>query len=108
MQRLLPLIFAGCLLVPCTCSSVSAKADVVRVNVANLQQQLESGLRARTKADFAFIKKVVAMVSADTLPLSLVKGTFQWTRKNPEAQKYPLIYFQRALRERAKKIGVTV
>ena len=76
--------------------------------VADLQQQLESGLKARLPHDFAFIKRVVTLVDNNKLPLKLVKGTFQWARKKGKYKNYPFPHFERALRERAKKIGVAI
>ena len=89
-------------------STNTATAQTIEANVADLQDQLESGLRCRRPEEFAFVKKVVTMVGNDQLPLELVISTFQWTRKNPRAREYPFFYFQRALRERAKKLGITV
>ncbi len=78
------------------------------VEVANLQQQLESGLKARRPEEFAFIQMVVTKVANNQLPLDLVKSTFLWARKNPDAKEYPFVYFERGLRERAKKLGITI
>ena len=73
--------------------------------VADLQTQLQSGLRARLPQEFAFIRRVVAMVKADQLPLDLVMSAFQWARhKKP----YPFPYFERALRTRAAKLGIKI
>jgi len=74
-----------------------------RVEVADLQEQLENGLQARLPAEFAFIARVVMKVEQNQLPLELVKGTFQWSRgKKP----YPFPYFERALRLRAAELGI--
>ena len=108
MQRTLPLLLAVCCVAFGFVTPGPVEAQSTEANVADLQQQLESGLKARLPEEFAFIKKVVAMVGNDQLPLKLVKSTFQWTRKNPLAKDHPFVYFQRALRVRAKKIGITV
>lgn len=108
MRTILLLVVIGSLQVPALVAQEPIEAPSIEANVAGLQTQLESGLKARRPEEFTFIKKVVTMVGNDTLPLSLVKSTFQWTRQNPAAKKYPFFYFQRALRERAKKIGITV
>ena len=108
MQRLLPLLLAGCFLATDLVAQPQTQAQSVEANIADLQEQLESGLKARLQAEFDFIKKVCTMVERDDLPLPLVVSTFQWTRKNPAAKKYPFFYFQRALRERAKKLNIDV
>ena len=108
MQRTLPLLLIGFLLAPASVDPTPLEAHTIEANVADLQQQLESGLKARRPEEFEFIAKVVTMVGNDTLPLDLVMSTFLWTRKNPKAREYPFVYFQRALRERAMKLGITV
>jgi hypothetical protein len=72
---------------------------------ADLKQQLEAGLYARRPAEFAFIARVVQLVDQGQLPESLVKSTFAWARRK---RPYPLVYFERALRLRARKIGIVV
>ena len=108
MNRIICLIVCGFLIAVSFPSPHAAGASTIEANVAGLQQQLVSGLKVTRKDDLAYIEKVVVMVSNDDLPLELVKATFQWTRQNPKAKKYPFVYFQRALRERAKKLGITV
>lgn len=113
MRRTLSWILAACVVASGFVAfgfvdKASLEAQTVEANVADLQQQLESGLKVRRPEEFAFIGKVVTMVGNDTLPLDLVISTFLWTRKNPKAREYPFVYFQRALRERAKKLGIDV
>lgn len=108
MQRLLPLLFLSYFATFAFLGQESVAAQTIHANVAGLKQQLESGLKARRPQEFAFIATVVEMVSNDHLPLDLVMSTFLWTRQNPQAKEYPFVYFQRALRERAKKLGITV
>lgn len=73
--------------------------------IANLQDQLESGLQARRDVELVFITRVVNMVEQDTLPLPLVLSTYQWARpKKPR----PFPYFERALRIRAARIGIQI
>jgi hypothetical protein len=74
--------------------------------VADLKDQLEKGLRARLPTDFAFIEKVINLVNHGKLPQKLVLGTFDYARK--KSLKRPFPYFERALRLRAAKIGVTI
>lgn len=75
-------------------------------DVADLQQQLESGLKARRPIEFAFIRRVVVLVNNEQLPIDLVKSIFNWARKKAKFKKHPFPYFERAMREQAKKLGV--
>ena len=71
----------------------------------DLKRQLESGLYARRPEEFAYIARVVRMVDQQQLPEKLVISTFAWARhKRP----YPLVYFERALQVRARRIGIVV
>ena len=83
----------------------SAGALPPAIEVADLQDQLENGLRARLPSEFAFIRRVVEMVRADQLPLDLVVGTFQWARRK---KPYPFPYFERALRTLAARRGIPI
>ncbi len=78
--------------------------DASGVDVADLKDQLKNGLRVRRAGDLAFIDKVVELVEAGRLPVSLVKGTFQWARI--KTIRYPFPYFAKALRIRAGKLGI--
>ena len=80
----------------------------VAAEVGDLKQQLEKGLRARRPAELQFVELVVTMVGNDTLPLDLVKSTFLWARKKAKSTRYPFPYFERALRVRAAKQGITI
>jgi hypothetical protein len=55
--------------------------------------------------EFAFIEQVVERVKAKQIPISLVQTTFAWARRH---QPYPYPYFERGMRERAQKLGVTL
>jgi len=85
-----------------------SEGNPLAVEVADLKEQLENGLKARLPADFAFISKVVTLVEQDKLPLDMVKAVFQWSRKKGAANNYPFPYFQRALKIRAKKLGIVI
>jgi len=85
-----------------------SEGNPLAVEVADLKEQLENGLKARLPADFAFISKVVTLVEQDKLPLNMVKAVFQWSRKKGAANNYPFPYFQRALKIRAKKLGIVI
>ncbi len=71
----------------------------------DLQEMLEKGLKARRPTEFAFIGRVVDQVEAGTLPLDLVRSTFDWARRK---RPYPYPYFERALQVRAARLGLTV
>ena len=75
------------------------------INVPDLRQTLEAGLRARRPQEFAFIGRVVKMVEDGDLPLKLVKETFNYARKK---RPYPYPYFERALIRRAAALGIRV
>lgn len=85
-----------------------ASSNPVAVEVADLKDQLEKGLKARLPADFAFISKVVMLVEDNKLPLKTVKAVFQWARDKGAKNNYPFPYFQRALKIRAKKLGIVI
>ena len=86
----------------------AATSNPVAVEVADLKDQLEKGLKARLPMDFAFISKVVMLVENDKLPLKTVKAVFQWARDKGAKNNYPFPYFQRALKIRAKKLGIVI
>lgn len=71
----------------------------------DLQEMLEKGLRARRPQEFAFIGRVVDQVEAGTLPIDLVRSTFDWARRK---RPYPYPYFERAIQVRAARVGLTV
>lgn len=71
----------------------------------DLKTTLEKGLRARRPVEFQFIKQTTDLVDAGTLPQSVVESTFLWARKK---RPYPYPYFERALRERVRKLGITL
>jgi hypothetical protein len=76
-----------------------------------LRDQLRVGLKARTKADFAFIDMVVERVNQGKLPRKMVDSTFLWARNRARIRPTthplrPMVYFQPALVLRAKAIHV--
>ena len=85
-----------------------SEGNPLAVEVADLKEQLENGWKASLPADFAVISKVVTLVEQDILPLNMVKAVFQWSRKKGAANNYPFPYFQRALKIRAKKLGIVI
>ncbi|MEZ6100328.1 MAG: hypothetical protein R3E01_15270 [Pirellulaceae bacterium] len=90
----------------------AAGSDVTSNGVASektkvtLQEQLESGLRARRPQEFAYIKRIVTLVEQGVLPRKLVLETFDWARQ--KHRKYPLPYFQFGLRKRAELLGINI
>lgn len=78
----------------------------VSVVVGDLEDQLNAVLRSRRPEEFKFIADVVAMVENDTLPLELVTSTFLWVKNKKKKEKFPWVYFERALRVRAARIGI--
>jgi hypothetical protein len=84
---------------------VQADPGRIAVDVADLQEQLESGLRARFPREFAFIARVVALVRAGEMSVEMVTSTYNWARlKHP--RPYPFPYFEAALRIRAREAGI--
>lgn len=75
-----------------------------RVQV-DLQIQLEKGLKCRRPVEFAFVEHVVDMVAEGTLPRGLVDSTFLWARRQG---RYPFPYFQRGLKVRAARLGISI
>ena len=83
---------------------INSSAAQTRRN-ANLQQRLESGLKARLPSEFAFIRRVVQLVDEGKLPEDVVQAAFNWAR---ERRPYPYQYFVRAIRELAARRGVRI
>ncbi len=71
--------------------------------LAELRAQLTVGLLPASPAQEAFLDKVVAHVARGTLSLEMVQGTFVWACDQAD-WAYP--YFEQALRQRARRVGV--
>jgi hypothetical protein len=76
-----------------------------------LRDRLVVGLQARLKTEVAFCNSVAVQVQLGNLPQRLVDETFFWARERAAPprnglQYRPIIYFQPAMKLRAKKIGV--
>lgn len=82
-----------------------SKATSGATVVTDLKTTLEKGLRCRRPVEFEFVNKVCNLVEQGTLPKKLVLTTFDWARKKPD--HYQATYFMFAMKERAKKLGVT-
>jgi hypothetical protein len=79
----------------------------------SLRDRLIVGLRAMSKADTAFVDRVVLRVQSGQLPQRLVDETFFWARDRAgQAQRgnarRPIIYFRPAMTARAQRIGVAL
>ena len=86
--------------------AASQNPGSVGVVVADLEDQLNAVLKSRRPEEFKFIADVVAMVEDDTLPLQLVTSTFLWVKNKKQKEKFPWVYFERALRIRAARVGI--
>lgn len=78
-----------------------------------LFDQLRVGLKAKTKADVAFLELVALRVNQGKLPRKMVDATFLWARNRYKGRPTnhrlrPIVYFQPALIAQAKKIGVVL
>lgn len=96
---------------PAPVTASSAAGDQGRQ--VSLHDQLRVGLKARTKADLAFIDLVVLRVNQGKLPRKMVDSTFLWARNRYKTRPSnhrlrPIVYFQPALTIQAKKIGVVL
>ena len=103
-------LFIGLIGLPPTVTRAETKTDTgpIAIKVAELQDLLEKGLKARRPEEFQFIGKVVVMVKNDQLPVKIVLETFHWVRKNRPKAKSLMIYFERVLRIRAAKAGIVI
>lgn len=84
----------------------AAEPAAARGAIAALEERLKAGLKVRAPADVAFCDRVADMVRAGELPVQLVDSTYLWAvRRN---RKYPFPAFERALRMKAEKLGVSL
>lgn len=86
-------------------SLASLPGESVGVFTADLKDRLEKDLKARRPVEFAFIARVIELVEADLLPLSLVDRCYLWARRQ---STFPFQHFQRAVEIQAKQIGVSI
>ena len=87
------------------CRQLAAADAKLNGPSVDLKTMLEKGLRVKRPADFQFIAHVVRRVDDGTLPSSLVKSSFLWSRNK---RPYPFVYFQRSLEQQAKKRGIAI
>lgn len=81
-------------------------AAPARGAVASLEERLTAGLKVSAPADVAFCERVAELVRAGELPVQLVDSTYLWAVRR--GRKYPFPAFERALRMKAEKLGVTL
>jgi hypothetical protein len=79
----------------------------------SFRDRLVVGLKARRKSELAFIDAVVSAVETGRIPARLVDQTYFWARGRAGNTWYaksrrPIIYFQPAMRARAKKLRVAL
>jgi hypothetical protein len=78
-----------------------------------LRDRLVVGLEARLKSEVVFVELVVAKVRTGQLPQRLVDETFLWARQRVQKgrlnQTYrPIVFFEPAMRLRAKRLKVNL
>jgi hypothetical protein len=81
--------------------------------VVNLRDRLVVGLQARLKSEVAFVELVVAKVRTGKLPQHVVDETFFWARDRASINRNgisrrPIIFFQPAMKARAKRLRVAL
>jgi hypothetical protein len=79
----------------------------------SFRDRLVVGLKARLKSELAFIDRVVEAVELGRIPARLVDQTYFWARSRAGNRWYarsrrPIIYFQPAMKARAKKLRVVL
>jgi hypothetical protein len=79
----------------------------------SLRDRLVVGLQARLKSEVAFVDAVVAKVQSGEIPQRVVDETFFWARQRAEFPRdrrphRPIIYFQPAMKARAKLLHVSL
>jgi hypothetical protein len=79
----------------------------------SLRDRLVVGLQARLKTEVAFVEEVAFRVRIGQVPQRIVDQTFFWARDRASVvragrTRRPIIYFQPAMRARAKLLGVTL
>lgn len=75
-------------------------------HLSNLEDQLRFGLRCTQPAQIEYIRVIVSAVETGQIPRAMVNLVYRWAlQRNP---KVPLPYFQFAMRELARRRGVTL
>jgi hypothetical protein len=121
MQTLhrISIVGATLLLGACIGEAWAANDDAEVIQVApgrattkiTLRDRLVVGLQARLKSEVAFVELVVAKVRTGQLPQRLVDETFLWARQRAQNGRSnriyrPIVFFEPAMRARAKRLKV--
>jgi hypothetical protein len=75
--------------------------------VADLQEQLEKGLRARRPIEVQFLGRVIQLVNQGRLTREVVQGSFSFVIKKYRDKKYLVPIFEQTLRRRLSLDGNT-
>lgn len=86
----------------------SGQAAIDTEDLDELERILKTALRARRPEDVAFIAKAVQLVRNGTLPRELVEAAFVWVQNKKRKERYPTIWFERALRALAEREGIAI
>src|SRR5688500_5808874 len=76
------------------------QSDPSTPHVANLQEQLEKGLRARRPIEVQFLGRVIQLVNQGRLNREVVQGSFSFVLKKYRDKKYLVPIFEQTLRRR--------
>jgi hypothetical protein len=99
--------------------ALAANADLAPLDIkaagagqqVTLRDRLVVGLQARLKTEVNFCNAVAVQVQLGHLPQRIVDETFFWARERAAParnglQYRPIVYFQPAMKLRAKKLGI--
>lgn len=75
---------------------------------ADLRERMVTTLRVRTDEERAFVEAVVSRVVTGDIPQELVDSSLLWVRANKADSPYPFFYFERVLRLRGQRAGVSI
>jgi hypothetical protein len=75
-------------------------------HLANLEDQLRFGMRCTRPEQIEYVRLIVNRVETGQIPRAMVNLVYRWAlKRNPAV---PLPYFQIAMRELARRRGVTL
>jgi hypothetical protein len=103
-MRLAKAILLAGVLIACPPALLRGDEPPAVGKVADLEDRLKTGLRARRPEEKRFIERVVQLVREGNLPGKLVDSTYLWAVERQ--QKYPYPLFERALRIQADRLGI--
>jgi hypothetical protein len=115
------LLVAWLLLASGVSLGLAASEEVATVTVTparpqqpvSLRDRLVVGLQARLKSEVAFVDNVAFRVRVGQIPQRVVDQTFFWARDRASVlrdgkTRRPIIYFQPAMKARAKRLRITL